>query len=89
MVTFLVTRFPSSSVNCSSVTDSPGTFLASSPWSEGVNMGGGVRHRNGKDKRGRCTGWKEVGEVVCEIVICQPQQICFPPLNISNILKQS
>lgn len=29
--TFLVTRFPSSSVNCSSVTDSPGMFLASSP----------------------------------------------------------
>lgn len=31
VVTFLVTRFPSSSVNCSSVTDSPGMFLASSP----------------------------------------------------------
>lgn len=35
MLTFLVTRFPSSSVNCSSITDSPGMFLASSPWGEG------------------------------------------------------
>lgn len=45
-VTFLVTRFPSSSVNCSSITDSPGMFLASSPCGEGVNMGwkdGGVK----------------------------------------------
>lgn len=32
VITFLVTRFPSSSVNCSSVTESSGMFLASSPW---------------------------------------------------------
>lgn len=31
MITFLVMMFPSSSVNCSSVTDSPGMFFASSP----------------------------------------------------------
>lgn len=37
-VTFLVTRFPSSSVNCSSVTDSPGRLLASSPCGESLSM---------------------------------------------------
>lgn len=37
-----MTRFPSSSVNCSSITDSPGMFLASSPWGEGLNTDGGI-----------------------------------------------
>ena len=31
-VTFLVTMLPSSSIKCSSVIDSTGTFLACSPW---------------------------------------------------------
>lgn len=48
VITFLVMRLPSSSVNCSSVTDSPGMVLASSPYRMWQ-----------RDERGEC-GWVSI-----------------------------
>jgi len=63
MVTFLVTRFPSSSVNCSSVTDSPGMFLASSPCGESLGVKVWVGEVSGEDEGGKGAVW-----VICTVV---------------------